>query len=97
MSLYIGHLSSRTRRDELEHVFRRFGRCNVKLKDGYGFVVYDYPLNAEKALRALQGRNICGKPLTLTWSNKQPRPFKKFARVDRSYDQEPFRDRRKWF
>ncbi|XWS43367.1 hypothetical protein CRYUN_Cryun16bG0097100 [Craigia yunnanensis] len=93
MSLYIGHLSSRTRRDELERVFRRFGRCYVQLKDGYGFVVYDYPPNAEKALRALQGRNICGKPLTLTWSNKQPRTFKKIARADRSYDHEPLRAR----
>ncbi|XVF07578.1 hypothetical protein REPUB_Repub06bG0151600 [Reevesia pubescens] len=93
MSLYIGHLSSRTHRSELERVFRRFGRCNVQLKDGYGFVVYDYPPNAEKALRALQGRNICGEPLTLTWSNKQPRHFKNFARADRSYDHEPVRVR----
>ncbi|KAE8729289.1 Ubiquitin E2 variant 1D-4 [Hibiscus syriacus] len=93
MSLYIGHLSARTRRDELEHVFKRFGRCNMKLKDGYGFVVYDYPPNAKKALRALQGRNICGKPLTLTWSNKQPRPFKKNSRADRTYDREPHRMR----
>ncbi|XVE61421.1 hypothetical protein DITRI_Ditri06bG0038500 [Diplodiscus trichospermus] len=93
MSLYIGHLSSRTRRDELERVFRRFGRCNVRLKDGYGFVVYDYPPSAEKALRALQGRYICGEQLTLTWSNKQPRPFKKFARADRSYDHKPLRVR----
>ncbi|XWS66606.1 hypothetical protein CRYUN_Cryun05aG0214400 [Craigia yunnanensis] len=93
MSLYIGHLSSRTRRDELERVFQRFGRCNVQLKDGYGFVVYDYPPNAEKALRMLQGRNICGEPLTLTWSNKQPRPFKKFARADRSFDRKPLRVR----
>ncbi|KAE8700884.1 Ubiquitin E2 variant 1D-4 [Hibiscus syriacus] len=86
MSLYIGHLSSPTRRHELEHVFERFGRCNVTLKDGYGFVVYDYPPNAQKALRALQGRNICGKPLTLTWSNKQPRPFKRISRADQTYD-----------
>ncbi|KAE8680552.1 Ubiquitin E2 variant 1D-4 [Hibiscus syriacus] len=93
MSLYIGHLSARTRRDELEHVFKRFGRCNVKLKDGYGFVVYDYPPNAQKALRSLQGRNICGKPLTLTWSNKQPRPFKKNSRADQTYDCEPHRMR----
>ncbi|KAJ7976188.1 Serine/arginine-rich splicing factor like [Quillaja saponaria] len=76
MSLYIGNISARTRRDELERVFIRFGRCNVQLKkDGYGFVVYDFPPNAEKALRALQGRNICGELLNLTWSNKQPRPF----------------------
>ncbi|KAK8628916.1 hypothetical protein V6N13_009496 [Hibiscus sabdariffa] len=73
--------------------FARFGRCNVNMKDGYGFVVYDYPPNAHKALQALQGRNICGKPLTLTWSNKQPRPFKNLARVDQTYDREPLRMR----
>jgi RNA recognition motif-containing protein len=87
MSLYIGNLSARTRRDELEYFFGRFGHCNVQLKkDGYGFVVFDYPPDAEKALRALQGRNICGEPLTLTWSNKQPQPFRKFARGARSYE-----------
>ena len=73
MSLYIGNLSEHSQRDDLERVFRRFGHCNVQLKrDGYGFVVFDFPPDAEKALRALKGRNICGEPLTLTWSNKQP-------------------------
>ncbi|KAG7958313.1 hypothetical protein I3843_10G014800 [Carya illinoinensis] len=87
MSLYIGNLSSETRRDELENVFRRFGRCSVQLKeDGYGFVVFDFRLDAEKALRALRGRNICGEALTLTWSNKQPRPFRRFGRAARSHE-----------
>lgn len=73
MSLYIGNLSEHSRRDDLERVFRRFGHCNVQMKrDGYGFVVFDFPPDAEKALRALKGRNICGERLTLTWSNKQP-------------------------
>ncbi|XP_061352238.1 uncharacterized protein LOC133297162 [Gastrolobium bilobum] len=85
MSLYIGNLSGHARRDELERVFRRFGHCNVQLKgEGYGFVVFDFPPDAEKALRALKGRNICGEPLTLTWSNKQPNTqFPRFARGDR--------------
>ncbi|KAK9290263.1 hypothetical protein L1049_008430 [Liquidambar formosana] len=86
MSLFLGNLSSHIRRDELDHVFKRFGRCNVQLKDGYGFVVYDFPPNAEKALRALRGKNICGEPITLTWSNKQPRPFQRFVRGRRSYE-----------
>ncbi|KAL5538103.1 hypothetical protein UlMin_044961 [Ulmus minor] len=86
MSLYIGKLSPRTRKDELEHIFRRFGCCEVRLKDGYGFVVYDFSPNAEKALRALQGRNICGQPLTLTWSNKQPKNFQRYARGATSFE-----------
>ncbi|CAK7341959.1 unnamed protein product [Dovyalis caffra] len=81
MSLHIGNLSSHIHRDELERVFQRFGRCSVRLKDGYGFVVYEFPLNAEKALRALHKKNICGEPLTLSWSKKQPRPVKRFART----------------
>lgn len=86
MSLYIGHLSARTRRDDIERVFRRFGQCDVRLKDGYGFVVYGFSPNAEKALRALQGRNICGQQLTITWSNKQPRAYQRHARSARSYE-----------
>ncbi|XP_077241323.1 uncharacterized protein LOC143881880 [Tasmannia lanceolata] len=83
MSLFLGNLSPHIRRDELERVFRRFGRNNVQLKDGYGFVVYDVAANAERALRALQGKLICGEHISLTWSNKQPRPFQRFARSTR--------------
>ena len=89
MSLYIGNLSEHTRRDELERVFCRFGHCNVQLKrEGYGFVVFDFPPDAAKALRALKGRSICGELLTLTWSNKQPTgSFRGFARGGgRSYE-----------
>ncbi|XAR64785.1 hypothetical protein NMG60_11008619 [Bertholletia excelsa] len=86
MSLHLGNLSSHVRREELEHVFRRFGRCNVQLKDGYGFVVYDFPVNAEKALKSLRGKNICGEPITISWSNKQPRSFQRFSRGNRFYE-----------
>ncbi|KAL7170638.1 hypothetical protein ACSBR2_035507 [Camellia fascicularis] len=91
MSLHLGNLSSRAHRDKLERVFRRFGLCNVQLKDGFGFVVYDFPTNAEKALRALRGKNICGEPITLSWSNRQPRPLQRFSRGNRSYETQPGR------
>ena len=80
MSLYLGNLSSHIRRDDLERVFWRFGRCNIQLKDGYGFAVYDFPANADKAMRAMRGKNICGERISLTWSNKQPRGFQRGAR-----------------
>jgi len=73
MSLYIGKLSKRVRRYELERVFGRFGRCNVQVKkEGYGFVVFDFCSDAEKALRELKGRKICRELLTLMWSKQQP-------------------------
>lgn len=91
MSLYVGHLSPHVRQDELERVFRRFGRCHFQLKDGYGFVVYEVTANAERALRALRGKQVCGEQISLNWSNKQPRPFQRPTRGSR-FD-EPHRRR----
>lgn len=88
MSLHLGNIPPHIRRDELERVFHRFGRCTVRLKDKFGFVVYDYPANAEKALNTLRGKTICGKPITLSWSNMQPKPkpFWRFSKGTRSFE-----------
>lgn len=87
MSLHLGNLSSRVRRDELERVFRRFGRCNVQVRDKFGFVVYDVRASAEKAMRALRGKNICGEPITISWSNRQPGgAVQRFTRGSRFYE-----------
>ncbi|KAJ8565261.1 hypothetical protein K7X08_007837 [Anisodus acutangulus] len=86
MSLHLGNLSSCVHRDELERVFRRFGHCNVRVKDKFGFVVYDYPRDDEKALKTLRGKYICGEPIHLSWSNRQPRPLQKYARVVKSFE-----------
>lgn len=79
MSLHIGNLSSDTHRDDLQRVFRRFGSCTVRVKDKYGFVVYDYPASAEKALKTLRGTRICGQAITVSWSNRQPRALQRFT------------------
>lgn len=81
MSLYVGHVPPHVRRDDIERVFQRFGRCKVQLKSGYGFVVYDAISNAERALRMMRGKIICGEQLSLGWSNRQPKPLE---RADRS-------------
>ncbi|XP_059070011.1 uncharacterized protein LOC131074623 [Cryptomeria japonica] len=78
MSLFVGNISSHVHHSELERVFRRFGRSKLELKDGYGFVVYDAVRDAEKALRALKGRIICGEHLSITWSRKQ-RPLRRVS------------------
>lgn len=95
MSLFVGNISSRVCQTELECTFKRFGRSKLELKDGYGFVVYDTVRDAEKALRALKGRIICGEQLSITWSRKQ-RPFRRFSEKDfpgRSYGNKDFRKR----
>ncbi|KAI3471774.1 hypothetical protein Pfo_028427 [Paulownia fortunei] len=86
MSLHLGNLSSRTCRDDLERVFQRFGRCTIQVKDKYGFVVYDYPASAEKALKTLHRKRICGEVITLSWSNRQPRALQRFARGRKAYE-----------
>lgn len=87
MSLHIGNLSAGTRVDDLQRVFRRFGRCTVRVKDKYGFVVYDYPAGAEKALKTLCGTRICGQALTISWSNRQPRNFQRPPTSEKSNGQ----------
>ncbi|KNA20248.1 hypothetical protein SOVF_053930 [Spinacia oleracea] len=86
MSLHLANLSPRMRKDELERVFKKFGRCTVQLKDGYGFAVYDIRGDAEKALRTLKGKKICGEVVYLSWSNNQPKPLQRFTRAARSHD-----------
>ncbi|KAL0346997.1 UNVERIFIED_CONTAM: hypothetical protein Scaly_1715700 [Sesamum calycinum] len=72
-------------KDDLERVFRRFGRCTIQVKDKYGFVVYDYPASAERALKTLQGKRICGEAITLSWSNRQPRAMNRFTGGGKAY------------
>ena len=79
MSLHIANLTPRIRKDEIERVFRRFGRCSVHLRNGYGFVVYDLQGDAEIALRSLRGKKICGESIYLSLSKEQPKPLQKFV------------------
>lgn len=93
MSLHLGNLSTRVSRNELERVFQRFGPCNVRVKDKFGFVVYDFTADAEKALRTLRGKNICGEPVNLSWSNRQPRQLESNRSVGRTRESQSARRR----
>ncbi|KAL5710474.1 hypothetical protein ACHQM5_021030 [Ranunculus cassubicifolius] len=84
MSLYLGNLSSRVPRDDLERVFNKFGRNSIRIKDGFGFVVYDVPKEAERALRELNGKHICGeRRITIAWSREQPKYAQRFVNGSR--------------
>ena len=86
MSLHVGHIPPHIRQEELQRVFQRFGRCMLQMKDGYGFAVFEFAADAERAFRALRGKNICGEPLSLNWSNRQPRPFPRVARSTKVHE-----------
>uniref|UniRef100_A0A0E0K0Q3 RRM domain-containing protein n=1 Tax=Oryza punctata TaxID=4537 RepID=A0A0E0K0Q3_ORYPU len=57
----------------------------VRLKDGYGFVVFDSNDDAARAMRALQGKFVCGERITVNWSKQQPR-FSKDLRSSRNVE-----------
>ncbi|KZV28420.1 Splicing factor, arginine/serine-rich [Dorcoceras hygrometricum] len=86
MSLHLGNISPHIRRDELERVFRRFGKCTIRVVDKYGFVVFDYPASAEKALKSLRGKRICGEAITISWSKRQPRVWPGHPRGGKFYE-----------
>jgi len=78
--LYIGHLSDRTRESSLRAAFGKFGPIrSVDLKNGYAFVEYDEKLDAEDALKALDGTDLDGSNITVQVSHASSgdRPRKK--------------------
>uniref|UniRef100_A0A0E0CLK4 RRM domain-containing protein n=1 Tax=Oryza meridionalis TaxID=40149 RepID=A0A0E0CLK4_9ORYZ len=92
MSLHIGRLSSHVRQRYLEHLFQRFGNCTVRLKDGYGFAVFDSNDDAARAMWALQGKFVCGERITVNWSKQQPRfskDFRSSRNVESSHQRAP--------
>uniref|UniRef100_A0ACD5ZEH7 Uncharacterized protein n=4 Tax=Avena sativa TaxID=4498 RepID=A0ACD5ZEH7_AVESA len=83
MSLHIGGLSSAVRKQYLQHVFQRFGRCTVRMKEGYGFAVFDASDDAARALQELHGTLVCGKRITVNWSKHQPDLSRSYSRSSR--------------
>ena len=50
-SVYVGNIPNNTTADQLREKFRIYGNIvNVKVMVGYGFVNYDNPSSAQKAI-----------------------------------------------
>ncbi|PRP87624.1 hypothetical protein PROFUN_04651 [Planoprotostelium fungivorum] len=59
--LYVGRLSSRTRERDLEDDFSRFGRITrLDMKNGFAFIEYNDPKDADDAVRDMHGRTLDG-------------------------------------
>ncbi|KAL8149826.1 hypothetical protein AgCh_006733 [Apium graveolens] len=72
--LYVGHLSSRTRSRDLEHIFSRYGRVrDVDMKHDYAFVEFSDPRDADDARYSLNGRDIDGSRLIVEFAKGVPR------------------------
>ncbi|KAK4481023.1 hypothetical protein RD792_011891 [Penstemon davidsonii] len=72
--LYVGHLSSRTRSRDLEHIFSRYGRVrDVDMKRDYAFVEFSDPRDADDARYRMDGRDVDGRRITVEFAKGVPR------------------------
>lgn len=62
--IYVGDLLANVRRDELEAEFGQFGRIKdiwiAQNPPGFAFVEYEEEKDAEKAVREMDGKSVCG-------------------------------------
>eukprot|EP01098_Paradermamoeba_levis_P011816 TRINITY_DN5088_c0_g1_i2.p1 TRINITY_DN5088_c0_g1~~TRINITY_DN5088_c0_g1_i2.p1 ORF type:complete len:208 (+),score=55.52 TRINITY_DN5088_c0_g1_i2:81-704(+) len=67
--VYVGKVSNRTRKRDLEDLFIKYGRIlSCDLKYNYAFVEFDDPRDAEDAVRELDGVQLDGSSLIVEFS-----------------------------
>ncbi|KAF9303460.1 hypothetical protein BGZ74_003703 [Mortierella antarctica] len=79
--VYVGRLSRDVTDREVEDVFRDYGRIReVTLKNGFGFVEFNNPRDADSAVRGMDGKRFMGDRLLV-----------EIARGERRRDEDRFR------
>lgn len=62
--VYIGGLDRYASKDDIEYAFERYGKLNnvfvARNPPGFAFVEFSDPQDAKDAVRALDGRSVCG-------------------------------------
>jgi len=80
-NIFVGNLSFRTTREELQTAFARFGNVErvsiVTDRDsgqsrGFGFVEMTDPAEAEKAITALNGSELNGRAMNVNEARPKP-------------------------
>jgi arginine/serine-rich splicing factor 4/5/6 len=62
--VYVGRISYQVREKDVERFFRGFGRIkDINLKNGFGFVEFDDPRDADDAVYECNGRELMGERL----------------------------------
>ncbi|KAG0362977.1 hypothetical protein BGZ54_008386 [Gamsiella multidivaricata] len=75
-TVYVGHLSARTERRDVEELFEKYGRLvSVELKHGgFAFVEYEDPRDADDAVSKLNGYELDGNKISVEWSRRSGGP-----------------------
>ena len=70
MSLFIGNIAGEISLKELEELFTKYGKCEIKHKKIYAFVEYSSDKEAEQAKQDLNNKEVKGRILSIEWSKK---------------------------
>ncbi|KRZ74679.1 Serine/arginine-rich splicing factor 4, partial [Trichinella papuae] len=72
--VYIGRLPYRARERDVEDFFKGYGRIReILLKNGFGFVEFDDPRDADDAVYHLNGRELCGERIIVEMTKRPPK------------------------
>jgi len=72
--VFIGGLSPRAKESDVERFFKGFGKIrDINLKQGYGFVEFDDPRDADDAVYEMNNQSLCGGRITVEHAKGTPR------------------------
>ncbi|XP_077989197.1 serine/arginine-rich splicing factor 6-like isoform X2 [Glandiceps talaboti] len=93
--IYIGRLSYQAREKDVERFFRGFGRLReVNLKNGFGFVEFDDPRDADDAVYELNGKELCNERVIIEHARGPiRREYRERDRYDSRDSRPPYRRR----
>ena len=75
MSLFIGNIGGEISQKELEDIFNKYGKCEIKYKTSFAFAEYSSTKEAEQSLQEMNKKKIKGRILKVEWS----KPIKKYS------------------
>lgn len=86
MEIYVGNLSKKVTKEDLENVFSKYGQIsNIKFKKdlftkepkGYAFVTMTAQAEAEKAIEKLNGKKLKGAEIIVKEARSHEQPWNK--------------------
>ncbi|CAB3404563.1 unnamed protein product [Caenorhabditis bovis] len=70
--VYVGRLPNRATEKDIQHFFRGYGKLvDIILKNGFGFVEFDDPRDADDAIYDLNGKELCGEKIILEFPRRK--------------------------
>ena len=86
MSLFIGNIAGEISQKELEDLFSKYGKCEIKYKSIFAFAEYSSDKEAEQAMQELNKKEINGRALSIEWSKKSKNYIsKRYSRENSTY------------